>query len=78
MNELVKLLSDDDGYEIPKSEQRWHLKIFASGSPMLLCTSEVYGVGEGAAVGVEKETIRGGITCDRCIRDIKRIKAVRL
>jgi len=76
MNHLVKVISDDEGYEV--DNKVWHLATFGGGSPTVLCTSEVFGYGEGGAVVEEKEVKRGGITCDHCIEIIKKIKSVRL
>lgn len=73
---LVKILYNDDGdeYDNPK----WHLSITAMGAPMALCTGEVYGYGEGAAVYENKNRVRGGITCCRCLELIGFYKSIKL
>jgi hypothetical protein len=75
MNHLVKLITNEDGDPCPPL---WHLAGCVGGSNAVLCTGEVYGEGEGAAVTETKSVKRGGITCNACISQIREIKSVRL
>jgi hypothetical protein len=76
VNQLVKLLTHDDGD--PADNDDWHLSVVRAGSTALLCTGEFYGYGEGGATAETKSVLKGGITCPDCLRDIREIKAVRL
>lgn len=78
MNKLVMLIQDDDEVEILKEDRKWHVAHFSGGSPTVLCTSEVYGFGEGRAIAREKTTHRGGITCSECIAHVKKMKSIKL
>lgn len=73
---LVRLSIDEDGMEV--ENPRWCLVFDSMGTPTTFCTGEVWGSGEGNAVGEEKLVLRGGITCRECLIKIKEIKAVRL
>lgn len=75
VNNLVKFITNDDGDAVDDS---WHLVSEACASPCKLCTSEVYGYGEGKATFELKTVERGGITCEDCLTDIKILKAVKL
>ncbi len=85
MNHLVQITARDyleseqpPDVIIPEEERVWCLVVFKSGSPMTLCTGEVFGLGEGNAEYIEKEVKRGGITCPECLKFIREIKAVKL
>ena len=73
---LVKILFDEDGEKI--DEPVWHLVVSVSGSPATLCTGEVFGEGEGNAVYEEKQVNRGGITCKKCLEQLRDLKSVKL
>ncbi len=77
MNQLVKLLSTDDGDE--NIDPKWCL--IDPGNFMgqaTLCTGEFFGQGESACRYELKEAERGGITCGKCLELLKIYKAVRL
>lgn len=77
MNTLIKLLTDDDGTVM--DEPKWCLADPCSlDGPRILCCGSVYGYGESSATYEIKETKRGGIECETCIRIIKGYKRVRL
>ena len=78
MHKLVMITKNDDGEVVPLDERKWCLCVDKMGSPMALCTVEVFGYGEGDAVGQTKTVTRGGITCPQCREEIKAIKALRL
>jgi hypothetical protein len=78
MNQLVKVIANDDGDEIPVEDQVWHVSSYGGGSPRVICTGEVFGIGEGSLVYQEKEVKRGGITCERCLDIVKGIKSIKL
>lgn len=75
-HEVVKILVNEDGDK--QHSPKWHLVIEHSGSLMALCTSEVFGYGEGSAEYKTKEVQRGGITCLRCLGIIKKFKRLKL
>ncbi len=76
MNNLVKILFDDDG---AKNENRnWHLVQSHGDATRTVCTGEVFGEGEGSAVYKKKQKEKGGITCPGCIRIIKWYKNIKL
>jgi hypothetical protein len=77
MNNLVKIIADDDG-ELTNNED-WHLVDpgNAQGNAAL-CTGEFFGGGE-STVRFEMRTVqRGGVTCRTCLDLVKIYKAVRL
>ena len=79
MNDLVRLLTDDDGE--PKDDAAvWHLVDPANDQgPAALCTQEFFGEGESSGVTFEtKDAVRGGITCPLCLEKLRLYKAVRL
>lgn len=79
MNKLVKILVDDDGYK--NDDPEWCIDmsfIMGYSSPRTLCTGEVYGDGESAAIFKVKLNKRGGVTCPNCLRIIKGFKKVKL
>jgi hypothetical protein len=76
MNTLVKFITDEDGDE--HTSKDWHYVIDSSGSDMALCTSEVFGSGEGAAEFKTKTTKKGGITCEDCLVIIKQVKSIKI
>lgn len=77
MNHLVMILFDDDGYEI--DDPVWHLVDPCSRGVQgaVLCTGEVYGVGESDAI-YNLKTVKRGIPCPRCAEIIRIYKAVKL
>ncbi len=77
MNELVQLITNDDGD--PVWESKWCL--IDPSNPCgvaTLCTGEFIGDGESACTYETKSTKRGGITCEKCLLIIKEYKAVKL
>jgi len=76
VNDLVKLITDDDGVAIESPE--WCLIYFGGGSVVTLCSRESFGYGDGPEDYLTKKTERGGITCNNCLAIIKEIKAVKL
>ncbi len=77
VNDLVKILSRDDGEPVSRKEQVWCLSVVTAGSNATLCSGEFYGYGEGSATFKTKSVNRGGITCPECLARIKKIKAIR-
>lgn len=75
MVELVKLITNEDG---ERCEPFWHYVRNAGGSDTLLCTSEVYGLGEGFAVAEMKTGTGRGITCPECRNLIKELQQIKL
>lgn len=76
MNNLARIITDDGGEE---GDGLWHLVQSArGGEDVILCTTEVYGAGEGDAIAEFKAVKRGGIECYKCLAMIKEIKAVKL
>ncbi|MEM6886269.1 MAG: hypothetical protein AAF571_14690 [Verrucomicrobiota bacterium] len=79
MNEVVKLIKNEDNEIIPESERVWCLVDPGIGdAKRTFCEGEVYGFGEGNANGIEKTVKRGGITCPACLAKLKNYKAVKL
>lgn len=75
---IVKFSSDDDGYEVEKDEQVWHLSASEAGGNMSVCTGEFYGYGESGIKFKTKEVKRGGITCEKCLSYVKFFKSIKL
>ena len=75
MNKLVKILSNEDGEK--QHNPKWHLVQFTGGSNASVCTSEVYGHGEGDAIYKEKESEKG-ITCPQCKAIVQWFKKVKI
>ena len=78
MHTIAKLTRNEDGQDIPKDEQKWCLVYSFGDSDQLFCSSEVFGFAEGDAVAQIKQVKRGGITCLKCLQEIKTIKAIKL
>ena len=76
MNNLVKIIADDDGE--PIEEPVWCLIHHTAGGETALCTGEFFGAGESLVVFERKEPKRGGITCQLCLQIIMEMKAVKL
>lgn len=76
MNHLVKIIKDEDKFKI--DNPKWCLVVFAAGSPMALCSGQVFGEGEGDAVYKEKWIKQGGITCPKCLTQIMFFKSIKL
>lgn len=74
-HKLVQMITDDDGLEYPNDY--WHF-IRATDAERTLCTGECFGEGESIATFETKVVARGGITCPECMKEIKRIKAIKL
>lgn len=76
-NKYVKITIDDDND--PVLFPKWCIVFSENGCGRTLCTKEVYGYGEGNAVGEEKTLKRFPKDgCKKCLAKIKEIKAVRL
>lgn len=77
MNELVKIIRDDDG--ALTGNDSWHLvdPTNDQGSASL-CTQEFFGYGESSVEYETKTAKRGGITCHECLRKIRLMKAIKL
>jgi hypothetical protein len=75
-NHLVKILANEDGEK--QESPQWHLVQNFGDARRTVCTGEVFGYGEGAAVYKEKFKEKGGITCESCIEIIKWYKSVKL
>lgn len=71
---LVKILIDDDGTKVDKP--KWCLVRDTCGSPATFCSGEVFGYGEGDAVYEQKTVERKGVTCPKCIEEIREIQKV--
>lgn len=76
MNNLVRLLCDDDGF--PYDDPKWHLIDESMPDPATLCRGEYFGVGQSNCEFELKTVARGGITCAHCLTTIRLIKAVKL
>ncbi len=86
MNQLVKIIRDDDGDET--GDASWHL--VDPCNPLgetVLCTKEFFGQGESSkfeaggedCVQFETKSVpHGGITCKNCLAILKAYKAVKL
>lgn len=72
---VVKILTDEDGEKVAPF---WHLSVDWGDGNRTFCTGEVYGDGEGSATYKEKEAAKGGITCSKCLRQIREIKLIKL
>ena len=78
MNELVRILSDDDGELREKKDQYWHLVEVIAGSNGTFCEAEFFGEAESCCKYETKRVNRVGITCPKCLSRLKWCKAVRL
>jgi hypothetical protein len=84
MNHLVSLSQNENGEDLTADwdgnpvPRVWHLLWNTGGSPSLFCSGEVFGCGEGNAIGETKSVALGGINCPSCLSMIKEIKAVKL
>lgn len=76
MNHLVKILSDDSGEK--RDNPVWCLSHEITGGNATLCGGEFYGEGESGCDYKIKSTEKGGITCEDCLRIIRKIKSVKL
>lgn len=68
---LVKIISDDDGTIIDNPKWCFAVPANFSDGERALCSGQVFGEGEGAAVFKRKD--KGKVTCPNCIRWIKMI-----
>ena len=78
MNNLVKILSSDDGEPREEDLKNWHFVIISCGDPCTLCEGEYFGAGQSGCDFETKQVKRGGITCPKCIEMIKMFKSVKL
>lgn len=78
MNNLVKQLIDDDGAVV--SYPAWHIVVDNCGDEAMLCTGEfiVDACSSGRGSKYERKSVqRGGITCNKCLGLIQKIKDIR-
>lgn len=73
---VVKLKTDPFGEPIKK--KYWHLSVMPTDCEQVFCTGEVYGPGVSAAEYEQKDKVRGGITCPRCLEIIRSFKKIKL
>ena len=78
MNNLVKILSSDEGEPREKHLQYWHYVDCVCGDPCTLCEGEYFGLGQSGCEYKTKIVGKGGITCPLCLARIKGIKAIKL
>lgn len=78
MQQLCKLIRNNDCEDIPEDERVWCLQTPYADGAMRFCTGEYFGAGEGNAIAEIKRVQRGGITCKNCLNHIQQIKSVRL
>lgn len=77
MNELVKIIRDDDG-KLTENDS-WHLVDPTNDQgPAALCTQEFFGFGESLVEFETKASSRGGVTCPLCLKKIRTMKAIKL
>ncbi len=78
MNELVRIITADDGSKKDNPDV-WHLisPMNAQGSASF-CEDEFFGSGESGCEFEVKYAKRGGITCRQCLDKIKVVKAIKL
>lgn len=78
MNDLVRIIKDDDGEE-KRDCHVWHLVDPCNRQgPAALCTQEFFGLGESGVEFEKKSVKRGGVTCPQCLERIRIYKAVPL
>jgi len=76
MNELVKIITDEDG--VFQENSKWCYVHEPDSAPRALCTGQCFGYGEGVAKYKTKLVKRGGITCEQCLKIIKNFKKIKL
>lgn len=77
MNNLVKIIRDDDGVLIDNPV--WHLVDPANNlGNATLCTGEFFGYGESSVEFELKMVDHGGIECENCLKKIFIYKSVKL
>lgn len=77
LNSLVKIIRDDDG-DLTGNDS-WHLVDPTNDQGRAaLCTQEFFGLGESAVEYETRTAKRGGVTCQKCLEKIRRMKAVKL
>lgn len=72
---VLRRTRDDDGVEIHGDD--WHVGDPSAEAPRILCTGEAID-GNSGVILEEKETKRGGITCEKCLYIVRRFKAIKL
>ena len=71
MNQLIKITEEGD-------DTVWHLvDPWADYVDKVLCTGQVFGIGE-SAVEYELKTVSRGVPCDKCREVVKKYKSVRV
>lgn len=77
MNDLVKVLTNDDGDA--QEDNGWCLvDPCNSQGPARLCTQEFFGLGESNCAFKTRSVNKGGVTCPECLQILRTYKAVRL
>lgn len=78
-NHLIKMTVRDDLEPVPLDEQKWCLVDPApfKDASRLLCSGEVLDT-DTDAKWESKVVLRGGITCDHCMTNLKAYKTVKL
>lgn len=72
---LVKILSSNDG--LKRVKPAWCLDSYDAATHRTFCEGEAYGIGDSACEFENKYfTIKGDITCKKCIEKIKRIQTI--
>lgn len=56
----------------------WHLSVTPTDCAQIFCSGEVYGSGVSEAEYIEKDVLRGGITCPECLSIIRAFKRIKL
>ena len=75
-HKIVKILSGDD-YEV-RENAVWCLSEESCGDSSTFCDNEYFGYGASSAEYEVKIVEKGGITCEKCLRKIKRIKELKI
>lgn len=76
MPHIVKILTDDSGEK--RFRPVWCLVTIQAGGHATFCGGEYFGEGESGCEYKEKITVKGGITCDECLKLIRYIKSIKL
>lgn len=77
MPDLIKRISDDDGEVC--NDPLWHImdENPSADTDRILCTGEALDANSELSIEI-KTTVRGGITCNICLRAVRAYKAIKL
>lgn len=76
MNRLVKIFTDEDGYEIDDPE--WCLVgPSCSDGDMALCSGQYFGFGDSTVKYSERTRETKGITCISCLEKLRVLRGVK-